>query len=135
MEALLYVSSATALPTRRSVDRILAAAHGNNPRLDLTGMLLWADRSFAQLLEGSAAALDRMYATLKADDRHENLRVLSRWAITERMFGEWSMGAEHLDRRQNWELLRRRDVHARDADTCIWLLGLMADIRHRSRRA
>jgi len=135
MEALLYLSSATGLPTRRGVDRILTAAHRNNPRLSLTGMLLWADRSFAQLLEGPAAALDRMYGVLVADSRHEGLRVLSRWPIGERLFAEWSMGSEHLDRRHDWELLRRRDAHARDADTCVWLLGLMADIRHRGRRA
>ena len=133
MDALIYVSSARALPSRSMVGGVLAAAHRNNPTLQLTGMLLWREMRFAQLLEGPPDALDAMWSRLKADARHENVRLLSRWPIERRFFGEWSMASRRLDRRQCWELLDR-DVGESDGDYAGWILHLMNEAHHAGRR-
>jgi hypothetical protein len=133
MDALIYVSSARALPSRSMVDGILAAAYRNNPKSQLTGMLLWREMSFAQLLEGPTDALDEMYGRLLADPRHEDVRLLSRWPIEERLFAEWSMASRRLDRRQHWELLERNEGET-DEDYAGWILHLMNEAHHAGRR-
>jgi hypothetical protein len=132
MEGLVYVSTATALPARRVIDDILTVARRNNPALDLTGMLLWKEMRFAQYLEGPPAALDRMWATLNADPRHEDVRLLSRRPVEARLFSDWSMGSRRLDRRHYWELLEKCD-HERPEVFATWLLVLMSEARHRAR--
>lgn len=130
MQALLYVSTATALPTHSVVDDILATAHRNNPQFGLTGMLLWKDMAFAQLLEGPPESLDSLWRKLSADDRHEEVRLLSRWDIPERFFGDWSMCSHRLSARQHWELLERPPGEPDETFAC-WLLYLMNEA-HRS---
>ena len=130
MQALVYVSTATTLPTRNLVSAILDAAHRNNPKFGLTGMLLWKDMAFAQLLEGPADALDAMWDRLVADERHEDVRLLSRWTIESRFFGEWSMAGHRMNRRQHWELMERSAADG-DEDFCAWILYLMNEV-HRS---
>lgn len=134
MEALVYVSTARAMPSYALVDDILASAHRNNPALALTGMLLWADMTFAQLLEGPPPALDQMFARIAADDRHERVRLLSRWPIEERFFGEWSMRGRRLDARQHWDLLERSQGES-DADLCGWVLFLMNEVHSAAARS
>jgi hypothetical protein len=127
MEALIYVSTATTLPNQRMIDEILESAHRNNPAMELTGMLLWSDLTFAQLLEGPPAALDAMYARLAADPRHHDLRLLSRWPVGRRLFSEWSMASRRLAPRQPWDLLADRSDTA--TDTANWVLFLMNELR------
>ncbi|TVQ56729.1 MAG: BLUF domain-containing protein [Rhodobacteraceae bacterium] len=127
MEALIYVSTATELPNQRMIDRILDASHRNNPALDLTGMLLWSDMTFAQMLEGPSNALDILYARLQTDPRHSNLRLLSRWRIDQRLFSEWSMASRRLSPRGPWGLLT--DATHDAATTANWLLFLMNELR------
>lgn len=133
MEALVYVSTARAMPSHAVVDDILASAHRNNPALDLTGMLLWADMTFAQLLEGPDESLDAMWARLNADSRHEAVRLLTRWPVDQRFFGEWSMASRRLDGRQHWELLERSRGET-DAEFSAWILYLMNEAHRDARR-
>lgn len=130
MEALVYVSTATSLPTHAVVEDILHSAHARNPQLGLTGMLLWADMAFAQLLEGPPNSLDALWTRLAADPRHTDLRLLSRWPIEERFFAEWSMCSRRLTSRQHWELLEHGRGES-DSAFCAWLLFLMNEA-HRS---
>lgn len=133
MEALIYVSTAVGLPRPRTIEAILATAHRANPGLGLTGMLLWADTRFAQLLEGPADSLDLMYARLRADPRHEDLVLLSRRGTPRRLFPDWTMGCKRLDRRQNWDLMERLEG-ASSEDAAGWLLLLMHQVRRGTRQ-
>lgn len=128
MQALVYVSTATSVPRPRLVDDIVSTARHVNPGLSITGMLLWSDRRFAQLIEGPPASLDLLYTRLLADPRHHDLRLLSRWTVPERLFPDWSMSSRRLQPRHAWELLDRLDG-AHDGESAAWLIYLMSEIR------
>ena len=69
---LIYVSSATAACDAAELEKILVASARNNAPLQLTGMLLYAQGNFMQVLEGEEAAIEQ------------------------RSFDQWSMGFRRL---------------------------------------
>lgn len=94
--SLVYVSS-----SRRHLDdpeilEILRTSQKNNARRDITGMLLYKEGNFLQVLEGSDTAVAELMETLERDDRHRGLIVLSKKPIHERQFPNWSMAFQNL---------------------------------------
>jgi Sensors of blue-light using FAD len=72
---------------------ILFDARRCNARDGITGALICRDDLFLQLLEGPEAAVNAAYARICADDRHIEVRQLTRRMIADdaRMFGAWAM--------------------------------------------
>ncbi|MGL4238004.1 BLUF domain-containing protein [Tabrizicola sp.] len=72
---------------------ILFDARRCNARDGITGALICRDDLFLQLLEGPEAAVEATYARICADDRHIEVRRLTRRMIADdaRMFGGWAM--------------------------------------------
>jgi hypothetical protein len=55
------------------------------------GVLYFGDGCFFQCLEGEEGAVDRLYQTLLHDDRHTDIKLLSKKSIEELSFADWSM--------------------------------------------
>ncbi len=89
---LIYASVATSLPTDGELSTVLLTSRANNVRDGVTGMLLYIDGSFFQVLEGPPDAVDRTFARIAGDPRHARPVTIIRERIPRRSFGEWSMG-------------------------------------------
>jgi hypothetical protein len=87
----VYVSSAVKLFTPAELVDLLRAARERNGKAEITGMLLYHDGNFIQMLEGPASAVDALMVTIRRDPRHTGLIVLLRETIEARVFGEWQM--------------------------------------------
>src|ERR1700724_4507022 len=98
MLQIIYASAASRHFTPPELQAILSAARRNNTGLSITGMLLYDDGSFLQVLEGPEAAVAKMYATISNDKRHSNVHLILRDTIEAREFEEWSMGFVDLTR-------------------------------------
>jgi len=97
MLQMLYVSGAAPQMRHTEIENILAASRRNNLRDGVTGMLLWADGVFIQILEGEPHTVRTLYHRIQADDRHRNLMVVLEQAAEKRLFSQWSMGFKQLD--------------------------------------
>jgi hypothetical protein len=84
MLQMLYVSGASAHMTDAGIKEILTASRRNNLRAGITGMLLWADGVFIQILEGEQEAVRALYRRIEQ-------------VADKRLFTEWSMGFKQLD--------------------------------------
>jgi hypothetical protein len=93
---LIYVSNAPHEMENAELTEILEVAARNNAAREITGMLLYANGSFLQILEGESAAVDAIFERISRDPRHANIFVLEREAISERSFPHWRMGFKHL---------------------------------------
>ena len=93
---LIYISRAVRGIRGTDVDAILNDSRARNARTSVTGMLLFADDSFIQVLEGEEAAVADIFASIERDPRHRGVTVLVREHIKERHFAEWSMGFERM---------------------------------------
>ena len=94
---LVYASSASKHLSEDELEAILETSRMNNARIDVTGMLLYADGNFLQILEGDKTQVETLYDKITQDARHHSaLRILSRFS-DERNFAEWSMGYQRID--------------------------------------
>lgn len=89
---LCYVSTSLRLVSRDDLTDILQSARRNNAQRNITGLLLYKDMSFLQILEGRRADVSDVYETIKSDPRHHRINTLFDNEVPEREFGEWAMG-------------------------------------------
>ena len=75
-----------------AVAGLLAVSKRNNARVGVTGALLFNGGSFAQVLEGSRAAVEGTFERIQRDPRHSDVTVLQCEPVAARGFPNWSMG-------------------------------------------
>ncbi len=59
---------------------------------DITGMLLYLEGKFIQVLEGRKDAVLSLFDKIKKDLRHERIRTIIEGMPDKRVFKNWSMG-------------------------------------------
>ena len=64
----------------------------NNKKLNVTGMLLYDDGSFFQVLEGDKAAVNSLFNIIEKYPRHSKVSKIVEEPIVSRSFSEWTMG-------------------------------------------
>ena len=96
MYQIVYVSAATELFSKSGLLDLLAGSRQNNERLGVTGMLLYKEGDFIQLLEGEAPVVKALFAKIMADPRHHSTFVLFEGEVAARLFPDWSMGFRNL---------------------------------------
>jgi len=94
---VVYSSAAVVEFSRDDLVALLEHARCSNASRDVTGMLLYVDGSFFQILEGPEEAVDALCAKIKKDPRHEKMTVIMREPIAKRLFSEWTMGFANVD--------------------------------------
>ena len=93
---LIYVSSAVNLMTQDELITILKKSRENNAKLDVTGMLLYHEGNFMQVLEGEEDAVMALYHKIAQDPRHHMVMRIATRPIKARNFAEWEMGFTNL---------------------------------------
>jgi hypothetical protein len=93
---LIYASAATRPLSTQELGQLLDQSRANNTRLGLTGMLLYADGSFFQALEGPSEVVTALYQKIEHDERHAQVTRIISEPIPRRYFSDWSMGFSNL---------------------------------------
>ncbi len=92
MHFLIYTSAANQLMSDLELTDLLSHCRVRNSHDELTGMLLYKDGSFMQVLEGKKENVFRTYARIQKDTRHKDIFLLRERKIESRSFDGWSMG-------------------------------------------
>lgn len=92
----LYASRAAKPLVPQVLDDILEQSSRRNPGLGITGLLCYTDDLFVQLIEGGRDEVCELFNAIVRDDRHVNVRLLDYEEISERRFGNWSMGKVNM---------------------------------------
>lgn len=92
MITLIYGSTATSRMSDSELLEILKKARENNQKLNITGMLLYYDNNFLQVLEGEEDKVTDLFAKIRTDPRHQGVMVYVKHPISKRQFGNWEMG-------------------------------------------
>lgn len=96
MFSLTYVSSALMPFSARELRELLEKCVINNRRREITGMLLYKDGNFMQVLEGNEQVVRSSHKIIAADLRHRGVTTLLQGMTPGRQFPNWSMGFQDL---------------------------------------
>jgi hypothetical protein len=99
MFSLVYISSAIHAQSEAELVVLLDQSRRDNLAAHVTGLLLYKDGNFMQLLEGPEEAVRALMEKIKVDNRHQNVIVLLEEAIERRQFADWSMGFQRLSKK------------------------------------
>ncbi len=94
----VYASAASRDFKTQELAELLEMARENNAKHGLTGMLLYAESSFFQVLEGPADVVDALYARIERDPRHDQMTLIIKEPIPKRYFDAWTMGFYKVSR-------------------------------------
>ena len=99
---VIYISKPTHFDHMVLQD-ILTKSRANNPAIKVTGNLIYHADLFLQLLEGPHLAVQKLYETILADNRHADIVKLRDETFSRRLFASWAM---KNDGHQSWMLSR-----------------------------
>ncbi len=97
MYELLYTSVSSGPQSDQDLIRLLEEARERNEQRNITGMLVYNNREFMQLLEGEEKDVKEVFALIEKDTRHTAVKIFYQGEISKRSFGGWSMAFEQLD--------------------------------------
>lgn len=100
VHSIMYWSRAVCPMTDADLLNLLSTARSVNAKMGLTGMLLYKNGCFLQILEGYLKELELVFAKIEADPRHTCVTIL-RTDFGPRQFTGWTMGFQNLT---NWKL-------------------------------
>jgi hypothetical protein len=96
MIQLSYISSIAHPMSSEDLLVLLQQCLTNNERAGVTGMLLYGNDTFLQVLEGEESVVDPLYEKIRRDPRHGNIKALKRTDIQSRHYPEWNMGFQRI---------------------------------------
>jgi len=98
MIRITYISKISHALSIEEIKAIGIISSHNNKKVNITGGLIFFEKLFFQILEGDDKEVDRLYAKIEKDERHEDiLRLKTEYGINERLFPSWSMKMINLD--------------------------------------
>ncbi|MEE4152973.1 MAG: BLUF domain-containing protein [Erythrobacter sp.] len=108
---LTYQSRASSPPSEADLDALVIEARARNHAAGVTGMLLYEDGRFLQTLEGPPEGLAMIWASIRRDERHSDVEVLTEHLVAGRLFSDWDLllyrKRDHAPRGL-WERLQQR---------------------------
>ena len=111
-----YISSTSRPMSHEALLSLLNECRRNNEKLGVTGLLMYANSTFLQVVEGEDDVVDNLVERICADERHEEIQMLRRTEIDERRYGQWSMGYNEVSEQDLEETEGLRNFSAEDFD-------------------
>ncbi|AGA92252.1 putative membrane protein [Thioflavicoccus mobilis 8321] len=109
MIQMLYISSATEPMSTEDLLGLLRECRENNAAKGITGMLIYGNATFLQVLEGEEEVVDDLFENIRRDPRHSNVEILHRKTIERRQYSDWSMGFKRVSGKELAKIESMRD--------------------------
>jgi hypothetical protein len=101
MYYMIYRSVATDSPNEASLLKMLEWAREANAKRGVTGMLLYQNGRYMQMLEGEEATVRELFDKISRDPRHHLVKIVASGTTAKRHFNDWSMGFRDMDQVSN----------------------------------
>jgi hypothetical protein len=88
---LIYSSAAAPDLDMKDLEQMLEESRVRNKARGITGVLVFVDGVFLQILEGEKVTVLDLLKTIAQDPRHTNLKVFHEQNTDARAFASWSM--------------------------------------------
>ena len=89
---LIYYSLVSGDLAKDKIETVLTVANKRNAEAGISGLLLFSNAYFLQVLEGPRSEVNNVYSKIQRDSRHHGAQILMYRDIHLRDFGAWAMG-------------------------------------------
>lgn len=89
---IAYVSLSCSPLDAKVLSDILEVSVRNNERDGISGVLMYHDRLFFQILEGEGRLVEQCYERICGDPRHSEISISMNETVEVRSFPDWLMG-------------------------------------------
>lgn len=96
MFQIIYMSTAVSAFSGEDLESLLAVSRRNNTALSVTGLLVYKDYCFLQVLEGEQSTVEGLYTKIMKDERHSGCTIFIQEPKAAREFADWSMAFRDL---------------------------------------
>lgn len=97
LHTIIYTSREAQFFSDAEIEQLLVGARSHNQASDITGVLLYFNLVFFQVLEGRKEDLEELFARIVEDPRHKDVTLQVNEPIEARLFPDWSMAYRKLD--------------------------------------
>ncbi len=87
----VYTSAAVLPMPKSKLYKILVDSRVSNRLADVTGLLVYVDGTFLQVLEGEQNVVSALLEKISKDRRHKDVKVVYKTGIEGRTFNAWQM--------------------------------------------
>ena len=92
---LIYVSKVTGVANEHMVENIREDSATRNQQVGISGVLLWNDNYFCQLLQGDETEIELTMQRIFKDPRHSDALVILRTHMSEALFPDWTLASRN----------------------------------------
>ncbi|XCF07113.1 BLUF domain-containing protein [Tamlana crocina] len=92
IKTVCYLSDSVEHNTMDELKTLYEKAKENNRANNITGVLIYKDRNFLQVLEGEEHHVDQTFKRIEKDKRHKNIFEIINSEIEERIFEDYNFG-------------------------------------------
>ncbi len=91
LHRVVYLSAATGEADTVDLRSIAHQCQRNNSHTGVTGLLMFIDGSFLQVIEGESGVITELLETLRSDHRHKDITIIEEKPVEARLFPQWCM--------------------------------------------
>ncbi|MBT0606697.1 BLUF domain-containing protein [Aequorivita echinoideorum] len=103
LSTICYISNSVKLFPDEEIQALFDQTISNNNYYGITGILIYQEGTFIQVIEGENAIIDALFYKIERDERHNQITVILRHPIDERIFSNYKLGFRTMN---NFEELK-----------------------------
>lgn len=97
LKTICYISDSSRDVSADLLTELYSKAKSNNSKNNITGVLVYKNHNFLQVLEGSQDIVDQTFDRIKNDSRHSNIFKVINTNIEGRIFEDYNFGFTVID--------------------------------------
>ena len=106
LSTVCYISSASKSLENLNLKHLYNTSKINNAQQHITGILIYQNGNFLQILEGENKTINKLYRLIKSDNRHTNILQIINKSILAPIFEDYQTGFSIVDNSKKIERLK-----------------------------
>jgi hypothetical protein len=104
MQRIIYISSSQEYLNGEKIEMLLGQSRKYNLENKISGILIYIEGDFLQVIEGPKFAILDLFESIKKDSRHKRIMTIVNTEIKKRSFPKWNMGFCAMDYKELKEI-------------------------------
>ena len=116
IKTICYISDSLEHESMDKLKALYTKAKANNLTHNITGILIYKNQNFLQVLEGEEMKVNETFSKIKSDSRHKNIFKVINTSIDQRIFEDYNFGFTIIDNKRGLKNLNEYLEWLKEAD-------------------